>query len=139
LRKCLNKFELSLYRHCLIIEILNIFISFKLFIEMAFEFTDANFKSKALDNQGVTVVDFWAEWCGPCKMIGPVIEELSHEYEGKATIGKMDVDNNQEVPFTYGVRAIPTILIMKNGQVVDKQVGVTTKQALKAKIEAAMA
>ena len=105
---------------------------------MAFEFTDANFQAAALDNAGVTVVDFWAEWCGPCKLIGPIVEELASEMPS-VSIGKMDVDNNPETPTKYGVRAIPTILIMRGGEVVDKQVGMTTKHALKTKIEAAMA
>jgi len=106
---------------------------------MAFEFTDANFKENALDNSGVSVVDFWAEWCGPCRMITPIIEELATEYDGKATIGKVNVDHNPEVSMKYGVRSIPTILILKNGEVVDKHVGTTTKAALAAKIESAMA
>ena len=106
---------------------------------MAFEFTDANFKESALDNKGVSVVDFWAEWCGPCRMITPIIEELSSEYEGKATIGKINVDQNPKVSLDYGVRSIPTILILKNGEVVDKHVGVTTKAALEAKIQAHLA
>jgi len=105
---------------------------------MAFEFTDANFKETAIENSGVSVVDFWAEWCGPCRMISPIIEELASEYDGKATIGKVNVDHNPEVSMKYGVRSIPTILILKNGEVVDKHVGVTTKQALSAKIEAAL-
>ncbi|MBL7818161.1 MAG: thioredoxin [Saprospiraceae bacterium] len=104
---------------------------------MAFEFTDTNFESTA--TKGVTVVDFWAEWCGPCKTIGPIVEELADEYKGTVTIGKMDVDNNQNTPLKYGVRAIPTIIFLKNGQLVDKQVGLATKQALKTKIESALA
>ncbi len=103
---------------------------------MAFEFTDTNFQEKALDTEGVAVVDFWAEWCGPCRMIGPIIEELAQEYDGKALIGKVNVDSNPEVPMKYGVRSIPTILILKNGEVVDKHIGVTTKKVLSDKIEA---
>jgi thioredoxin 1 len=103
---------------------------------MAFEFTDTNFKEKAIDTEGVAVVDFWAEWCGPCRMITPIIEELSKEYDGKAMIGKVNVDENPEVSMKYGIRSIPTVLVLKNGEVVDKQVGVTTKQKLVDKIEA---
>lgn len=82
------------------------------------------------------MVDFWAEWCGPCRMIAPIIEELSHEYEGKVVIGKVNVDDNPEVSMKYGIRSIPTVLILKDGQVVDKQVGVTSKKVLTDKIEA---
>lgn len=103
---------------------------------MAFEFTDTNFKESALDSKGVAVVDFWAEWCGPCRMITPIIEELAKDFDGKATVGKLNVDSNPQVSMKYGVRSIPTILILKDGEVVDKQVGVTTKQALEAKINA---
>ena len=103
---------------------------------MAFEFTDNNFQAEALENQGVSVVDFWAEWCGPCRMISPIIEELSKDYEGKALIGKVNVDDNPEISMKYGIRSIPTILILKNGEVVDKQVGTTSKKALAEKIEA---
>lgn len=103
---------------------------------MAFEFTDTNFESTALENEGLTVIDFWAEWCGPCRMISPLIEELSVEYEGKALIGKVNVDQNQEISMKYGVRSIPTILFLKNGEIVDKQVGATSKQVLASKIEA---
>jgi len=113
----------------------SIFNTLKLQI-MAFEFTDDNFQATALDNEGVSVVDFWAEWCGPCRMIGPIIEELATEYDGKATIGKVNVDNNPNISTKYGVRSIPTILILKNGEVVDKHVGVTTKQVLEDKIKA---
>ena len=102
---------------------------------MAFEFTDDNFLDSAL-NGGVSVVDFWAEWCGPCRMITPIIEDLSKDYDGKATIGKLNVDDNPNVSMKYGIRSIPTILFIKNGEVVDKQVGVTTKQAMVQKLEA---
>jgi len=103
---------------------------------MAFEFTDANFQETALEDGGVAVIDFWAEWCGPCRMITPIIEELSKEYEGKAKIGKVNVDENPEISMKYGIRSIPTILVLKNGEVVDKQIGVTTKKVLTDKIEA---
>ena len=103
---------------------------------MAFEFTDANFQEVAIEKEGLAVVDFWAEWCGPCKMIGPVIEELATDFEGKVTVGKMNVDSNKDIPMKYGVRSIPTILILKNGELVDKHVGVTSKQALADKINA---
>ena len=102
---------------------------------MAFEFTDDNFQDSAL-NGGVSVVDFWAEWCGPCRMITPIIEDLWKDYDGKATIGKLNVDDNPNVSMKYGIRSIPTILFIKNGEVVDKQVGVTTKQAMVQKLEA---
>jgi thioredoxin 1 len=105
---------------------------------MAFEFTDANFADAAEKNQGITVIDFWAEWCGPCRMVGPIVEELAHEYEGKALIGKLDVDNNPEISQKFAVRSIPTILILKDGEVVDRQVGATSKRVLQMKIEAAM-
>ena len=103
---------------------------------MAFEFTDGNFQAEAIDKEGVAVVDFWAEWCGPCRLVGPVIDELSKDYEGKATIGKVNVDTNPEVSMKYGVRSIPTILFLKNGEVVDKHVGTATKQTLASKLEA---
>jgi thioredoxin 1 len=104
--------------------------------KMAFEFTDSNFADTAIEKGGVAVVDFWAEWCGPCRMVGPVIKELAKEYDGKALIGKLDVDSNPEVSMKYGVRSIPTILFIKDGEVVDKQVGVASKHALASKIDA---
>jgi len=100
---------------------------------MAFQFTDNNFGDTALKG-GVAVVDFWAEWCGPCRLIGPIIDELSAQYDGKAIIGKVNVDENPEISMKYGIRSIPTILILKDGEVVDKQVGVTTKANLESKI-----
>jgi thioredoxin 1 len=103
---------------------------------MAFEFTDSNFKDTALKTGTVSVVDFWAEWCGPCRMITPIIEELAKDYDGKVTVGKLNVDSNPEVASKYGVRSIPTILFLKDGEVVDKQVGVTSKKVLADKIEA---
>ena len=102
---------------------------------MAFEITDSNFQAEVLDSEKLTVIDFWAEWCGPCRMVAPIIEELSTEYDGKALVGKLDVDSNPEVSMKYGIRSIPTLLFIKNGEVVDKHVGATTKQVIAAKIE----
>ena len=105
---------------------------------MAFEFTDNNFSETALAEDTVAVVDFWAEWCGPCRMVSPIIDELSQDYDGKALVGKVNVDDNGQVAMKYGVRSIPTILFIKDGEVVDKHVGATTKAALEAKMEAYM-
>ena len=93
------------------------------------EITDSNFNDVISKNKTV-LVDFWAEWCGPCRMIGPVIEELANEYEGKAIIGKLDVDSTQESSVKYGVRSIPTILTFKDGEIVDRQVGAVPKETL---------
>jgi thioredoxin 1 len=102
---------------------------------MALVITDSNFDELLKSDQPL-VVDFWAEWCGPCKMVGPIVEELAHEYEGKVLIGKMDVDENNDITSRYGIRNIPTLLLFKGGQMVDKQVGATQKSVLAQKIEA---
>lgn len=100
---------------------------------MALSITSANFQ-ELIDSGKPVVIDFWAEWCGPCRMIGPIIDELATEYEGKVTIGKCDVDNNDAVAAKFGVRNIPTIIFIKGGEVVDKQVGACQKSALQDKI-----
>jgi thioredoxin 1 len=103
---------------------------------MAFEFTDANFKTEVLDSDKLSVIDFWAEWCGPCRAIGPVIEELAKEYDGKVKVGKVNVDHNPQVSMDYGITSIPAILFVKNGEVVDKLVGAQPKANFVKKIEA---
>ncbi len=100
---------------------------------MAFEITNANFKEVMAGDKPV-VIDFWAEWCGPCRMIAPAVEELAKEFEGKAVVGKCDVDANNEVAVQFGVRNIPTIVFLKGGQLVDKQVGFCTKDVLAEKL-----
>ncbi len=102
---------------------------------MAVEFTDSNFEELALKSDKPVLVDFWAEWCGPCRMVGPVVEELATEYDGKAVIGKVNVDQNPEISSKYGIRSIPTILFIKGGEVVDKQVGAVSKDVLAGKID----
>lgn len=102
---------------------------------MAVEFTDANFEETAVKSDKPVIVDFWAEWCGPCRMVAPIIEELAADYEGKAVIGKVNVDNNNEISAKYGIRNIPTILFLKNGEVMDKQVGAVQKAVLAQKLE----
>jgi len=101
---------------------------------MAQEFTDENIKGIISSGKPV-VIDFWAEWCGPCRMVGPSIEELSKEYEGRVEIGKLNVDDNVETPGEYGIRNIPTILFIKDGKIVDKQIGAAPKSVLEAKVQ----
>ena len=103
---------------------------------MALELTDANFEENVLNSDKPALVDFWAVWCGPCRMVGPVVEEIANDYEGKAIVGKVDVDNNPEIAQKYGIRNIPTILFIKNGEIVDKQVGAVQKATLAEKLDA---
>jgi len=102
---------------------------------MALEFTDANFAELAEKSDKPVIIDLWAEWCGPCRMVGPIVEEISKEYEGKAFEGKLDVDSNPITTGKFSVRNIPTILFMKNGEIVDKQVGAVPKSVLVGKLE----
>lgn len=104
----------------------------------AIELSDASFE-QFINSDKPVLVDFWAEWCGPCKMIGPLVEELAGDFEGKAGIGKLNVDENPNMTAKFGVRSIPTLLVFKNGQVVDKQVGAVPKAVLSQKLEAQMA
>jgi len=101
---------------------------------MALEITDKTFDD-LLKSDKPLVIDFWAEWCGPCRMVGPIIEELAEEYADKVIIGKVDVDSNDEITSKYGIRNIPTVLFIKNGEVVEKQVGAAQKSVFKDKID----
>ena len=103
---------------------------------MALEATDSNFEELIINSDKPAMVDFWAEWCGPCRMITPIVNELSEELEGKAVVSKLNVDENPEVCSKYGIRNIPTILFFKGGEVVDKQVGATQKNVLLDKLNA---
>ncbi len=102
---------------------------------MALELTDSNFEEKVLKTDKPVIVDFWAEWCGPCRMVGPIVSEIADEYKDKVVVGKLDVDSNPEVAMKYGIRNIPTILFFKNGEIADKQVGAVPKSVLTDKLE----
>lgn len=103
---------------------------------MALEITDSNFEELVKNSDKPVMIDFWAVWCGPCKMVAPVVDELSHDFDGKAVIGKVDVDNNPSLSTSFGIRNIPTILFLKNGEIVDKHVGVAPKKVLADKLNA---
>lgn len=103
---------------------------------MALEITEANYEELVAHADKPVVIDFWAAWCGPCKMVGPLIEEMSNEYEGKAIIGKVDVDSNPGIAGKFGIRNIPTIVYLKGGEMVDKSVGAVPKAQLTAKLDA---
>ena len=102
---------------------------------MAVEFTDANFEELALQSDKPVLVDFWAEWCGPCRMVGPIVDEIHNDYEGKAVIGKVNVDENPGISAKFGIRNIPTIIFLKGGEMVDKSVGAVPKNVLTDKID----
>jgi thioredoxin 1 len=103
------------------------------------EITDANFSKEVLESQVPVLIDFWAVWCGPCRMIAPVVEEIASEYDGKLKVGKMDVDNNSQTPLTYGIRSIPTLMVFKGGKVVEQIVGAMPKKNLLDKLTPHMA
>lgn len=105
---------------------------------MALEFTDSNFDELVLKSDKPVIVDFWAEWCGPCRMVGPIVQEIGEDFSETAVVGKLDVDSNPDVTTKFGIRNIPTILFFKNGEVADKQVGAVPKSVLVQKLEALM-
>ena len=105
---------------------------------MALEITDANFEETVLQSDKPVMVDFWAAWCGPCRMVGPIIDEISKDYDGRAIVGKLDVDANQDYAAKFGVRNIPTVLLFDKGELVGRQVGVAPKKAYSDAIDAVL-
>ena len=103
---------------------------------MALEINDENFEEIVLKSNQPVLVDFWAAWCGPCRMVGPIIDEISSDYAGKAVVGKVDIDRNQQYAAQFGVRNIPTVLIFKDGELVDRKVGVSSKNDYAAALDA---
>ncbi|HIY77300.1 MAG TPA: thioredoxin [Candidatus Sphingobacterium stercorigallinarum] len=102
---------------------------------MALEITDSNFDEVVLKSDKPVLVDFWAEWCGPCRLVGPLVDELATEYDGKAVIGKVNVDHNPDISVRFGIRNIPALLFFKNGEIVDKQIGSAPKSVLAEKLD----
>jgi len=107
--------------------------------DMALEITDANFEELVLKSDKPVLVDFWAEWCGPCRMVGPVVEEIAKEYNGKAVVGKVNVDNNPGISMKFGIRNIPALLYFNKGEIVDKQIGAVPKSILAGKLDKQLA
>mgnify|MGYP003323091032 FL=1 len=105
---------------------------------MALEITDSNFEELVLKSEKPVMVDFWAAWCGPCRMVGPIIDEISNDYDGKAIVGKLDVDAHQDYAAKFGVRNIPTVLLFDKGELVGRQVGVASKKAYSDAIDAVL-
>ena len=106
--------------------------------ENVIEFSDQSFDSSVLESDVPVLVDFWAVWCGPCKAIAPIIEEIANDYDGKVKVGKVDVDNNNQVAMKYGIRSIPTLLLFKGGEVVDQVIGNVGKESIESKLNKAL-
>ena len=102
----------------------------------AVEITDSNFETTILNSDKPALVDFWAVWCGPCRIVGPIVEEIADEYDGRAVVGKLDVDSNRETAVKFGIQAIPTLLLVKDGQIADRIVGAVDKNSIKSKLDA---